>query len=108
MRRENAYTVHALSLLHFVSPLPAALAHLVPEESAPNGAGFGMRPLGTIFDTTPGWGDRARELLNPPEWWLHAYYGESTSTAASTIRWKRHAPRLSRWFFRRLRAAAGA
>jgi len=108
LRKDSPYTMRALSLLHHVSALPPSLAALVPADPMPDGAGFGMRPLGTIFDTTPRWGDRARELLNPPEWWLRAYYGADASTPARTIRWKHHAPRLIRWFFRRVRAAAGA
>ncbi len=103
--RERPFAANGLSLLHYVSPLPASLETLIPAGPGPSHPGFGMRPLGTILTNDVSLSAKLGELINPPSWWLHAYYGQAVSRGDSVIRWGKHAPRVGRWLSRRAKAA---
>jgi len=104
---ERAFAANGISLLHFVSPLPAPLADLVPDTPSPSHPGFGMRPLGAILNNEAKLSEKVRELIFPPSWWMHAYYGQAPAQSENVIRWSKHAPRVGRWLSRRAKAAAG-
>jgi len=106
-RAERTFASNGISLLHFVSPLPKSLAHLVPDTPSPSYPGFGMRPLGAILNNEAKLSEKVRELIYPPSWWLHAYYGQEPARSDNVIRWSKHAPRVGRWLSRRAKAAAG-
>lgn len=108
VRRERPYVANAIGMLHYISPLPASLGHLIPNQDAPSHPGFSMRPLGAIMSSDSSRSEKMRELMYPPSWWLYAYYGASRGESENLVRLRRHAPRVSRWLGRRAKAAIGA
>jgi hypothetical protein len=84
------FVINALRCLHYVVPLPPALARFSPSPAAgaPARVGEIPRPLRAVA---------LRQLLNPPEWWLHAYYGVPVDRSLTGVRMGRHPWRLARW-----------
>jgi hypothetical protein len=90
--------VLALGCLHHVIPLPPALARFAPPPTAQAPAGNGevirtfrsalaRRHPVAIF----------RDVFNPPDWWLHAYYGVPIGQSLTAVRLGRHPWRVARW-----------
>ena len=75
-RLETSYpfVINALRCLHYVIPLPAALARYSPPAASPAPARVGeaIRPLRAILAGGPSTRVLG-ELFSPPDWWLHAY-----------------------------------
>lgn len=92
MRLERSYpfVINALRCLHYVVPLPAALARFSPSpgSGAPARVGEIPRPLRA---------EALGQLFNPPDWWLHAYYGVPLDRSLTGVRFGRHPWRLARW-----------
>jgi hypothetical protein len=99
-RLETAYphVINALRCLHYVIPLPVALARYSPPPGSPPArVGEAIRPLRAILAG----GQPTRvlgELFSPPEWWLHAYYGVSPDRSLIGVWLGRHPWRVARWF----------
>jgi hypothetical protein len=96
------FVINALRCLHYVIPLPAALARYAPPPGspAPSRVGEAIRPLRAILAAGP----PARvlgELFNPPGWWLHAYYGVPPDRSLAAVRLGRHPWRVARWLGQR-------
>lgn len=104
--RELPFVANAISLLHYVTPLPAALARLRPAENlrSPERVGEGFVPISDMLSSGRPMGQFLKDALFPSPWWLHAYYGAAAGTSTSYVRWTKHGPRLVRWGIRRLRA----
>ena len=104
--RELPFVANAISLLHYVTPLPAALARLRPAEDQrlPERVGEGFVPISEMLSSGRPAGQFLKDALFPSPWWLHAYYGAAPGTSTMYVRWTRHGPRLARWGIRRLRA----
>lgn len=98
----DAFVLNALRCLHHVIPLPAALVRYSPPGGSPIPARVGetIRPLRAIL----GGGHPTaaiKELFDPADWWLHAYYGVPTERSLTAVRLGRHPWRVVRWFGRR-------
>jgi hypothetical protein len=98
LETSHAFVLNALRCLHHVVPLPAALARFsAPAGStAPARVGETIRPLRAILEG----GHRTAalgELFNPPDWWLHAYYGIPPERSLTLVRLGRHPWRVARW-----------
>ncbi len=99
-RLETSYpfVINALRCLHYVIPLPAALARYSPPPGAPVPARVGetIRPLRAILAGGP-FTSVLDELSSPPDWWLHAYYGVAPDRSLTGVRLGRHPWRVARW-----------
>ena len=96
------FVINALRCLHYVLPLPAALARYAPPPgfAAPERVGEVIRPLRAILAGGPS--TRVLdELFNPPAWWLHAYYGVPPDRSLTGVRFGRHPWRVARWLGQR-------
>ena len=92
------FVVNALRCLHHVIPLPGTFARFAPPADSPVPARVGetIRPLRAML--AGGHATSAlRELFNPPDWWLHAYYGVPTERSLTGVRLGRHPWRVVRW-----------
>ena len=103
-RLESSYplVINALRCLHYVIPLPAGLARYAPQPGSPAPARIGeaIRPLRAILAGGPPT-NVMDELLNPPDWWLHAYYGVPPDRSLTAVRLGRHPWRVARWLGQR-------
>jgi hypothetical protein len=99
-RLETSYpfVLNALGCLHYVTPLPEVLARFSPPHGsrAPARAGETLRPLRAILAGGPSTAALG-ELFNPPDWWLHAYYGVPADRSLTDVRLGRHPWRVARW-----------
>jgi len=93
-----AFVLNALRCLHYVIPLPAALARYSPPADSPAPARVGetIRPLRAILARRQP-AAVLSELFNPADWWLHAYYGVPTGRTLTAVRLGRHPWRVARW-----------
>ena len=98
LKAEYPFVLNALACLHYVIPLPTALEGYapVPTASIPRGVGQVIHPLRSVLarrrPTV-----MFRELLNPSDWWLHAYYGVPVERSLTGVRLVRHPWRVARW-----------
>ncbi|MEQ1869070.1 MAG: nucleotidyltransferase family protein [Vicinamibacterales bacterium] len=109
VRRASARTLVTLSLMHYLTGLPEALAWARPTSDAPqpSGVGYGFPMLSTV-----NWKERPltstlAELLYPSAWWMHAFYAVPPGCSLAFARWTRHAPRLLHWGLRRVTSQRG-
>lgn len=67
LRRNWPRVVNTITLLHYLVPLPAALAALRPPSGtlAPAGIGLGFPPLGTVRRSPREWPAQWRRLVYP-------------------------------------------
>lgn len=108
MRRRHPRVVNALTLMHYVTPLPRSLAWLRPADDVPvpADAGRGIVLPGELMARGGSRGRTVRGLLAPPEWWLRAYYGVPAGASLMHVRVSRHPGRLLYWLGRRVAARA--
>lgn len=104
LRRTWPRVVNTITLLHYLVPLPEALAAFRPPSDtiAPAGPGTGFPPLGLVQRSPRAWPALWRRLVYPSPWWLHAYYGVPPGRSLAGTRWFRHAPRVAYWAWRRV------
>ena len=99
IERDFPFVVNALGCIHHVVPLPAALRRFVSSSACPppRGVGETMRPLRSIVRR--GRRPRAiiRELFEPPDWWMHAYYNVPIGQSLTRTHLIRHPWRVARW-----------
>lgn len=104
-RLETSYpfVINAVRCLHYVIPLPAALARYSPPPGSPAPARVGeaIRPLRAILAGGPPTRVLG-ELFSPPDWWLHAYYGVPPGRSLTGVRLGRHPCRVARWLGQRV------
>lgn len=88
-----------LQLFGYLIPWPAALARYVaePPQPAPPGVGMGMAPLSSLRRGP----NRLGQMLNPSDWWLHAFYSVPPGRSLALTRIVRHPARLAFWLWRR-------
>jgi hypothetical protein len=91
------FVLNALGCLHYVTPLPGMLARFCPPDGSrpPARVGESPRPLRAILDVSPT--AALVQLFNPPDWWLHAYYGVPAGRSLTGVRLGRHPWRVVRW-----------
>jgi hypothetical protein len=103
------YTVNALRCIHVLIALPPPLCDILikkrSREWQPAQKGQGFLPLSQIF-RLPRKRDKFYALFNPPEWWMHIFYSVPPGKSLFFTRLVRHPAMLSRWLFRRYRAAS--
>jgi hypothetical protein len=98
LEREYPFVVNVLSCLHDVVPLPVALARFAPPASPrPARPGEMMRPLRAILTPGRSIAPVLRELFNPPDWWMHAFYNVPPEASLARVRTFRHPARVARW-----------
>jgi len=104
LEKDYPSVLNGLSCFHHVIPLPPVLARFAPASTAPIPAGVAeaMRPLRWILGQRRPSIAVLRDLFNPPDWWLHAYYGVSAGRSLLPVRAFRHPWRIARWFGLRL------
>ncbi len=100
------FVANIFSILHYVSPLPKKLQGwiTVPQAPPPQGVGLGFPPMTHTLALHKGLLDRARYLLNPPQWWLHGFYNISPGNSITFTRLFKHPKTVVKWLFRRFRA----
>jgi len=103
LHRNAPAVCNALRCAHFVLEIPPLLCDVLrpPNACTPAGAGRGMRPLSRILRPGRPVPEMARELLSPPPWWLHGYYGVPPERSLLGCRLWTHPARVSRWLGRR-------
>jgi hypothetical protein len=108
IQRRHPRVVNALTMMHYVTPLPKALRTIRPASGTrpPRGTGRGMIPLGSVVASGRGVRDLYGRLLYPPDWWMRAFYGVSSRSLGAT-RWGRHLWRVAYWMGRRVFVSAG-
>ena len=104
IERDFPFVVNALGCLHHVVPLPSALRRFVPSPACPlpRRAGETMRPLRSIVRRGRPPGDVVRELFEPPDWWMHAYYNVPMGQSLRRTYLLRHPWRVARWLHLRI------
>jgi hypothetical protein len=102
------YTVNALRCIHALITLPSPLRDILIEKRSeqwqPAQKGEGFIPLSQI-SRLPRKQDKFHALLIPSEWWMHIFYAVPPGKSLFFTRLVRHPAMLSRWLFRRYRAA---
>lgn len=76
--------------------------------AAAGGVGLGMTPLSELMAGGAGVVGTLRALLDPPPWWLHAYYGVAADRSLWPCRVFRHPAKVTKWIARRLLAVAAS
>ncbi len=109
LQKNQANTVNALRCIHALIPLPGALLERLIDKPGkhawrPANMGKGFTPLSKISQLSNKRG-KFRALLLPSEWWTHIFYAVAPGKSLTYIRLVRHPFALSRWLFRRYRAA---
>ncbi len=100
--RRYPLVLSTLSLLHFLTPLPADLLAVAPVKIGPRPEGVGQE-----FDGWPrqamagqhrkGWPLILRDTFWPPEWWLRLYYGLGSAGPLVWGRWLGHPLQVLAW-----------
>jgi hypothetical protein len=72
------------------------------------GTGLGMRPLSNIAASNARTSAKLAELLAPPAWWLHGFYGIPAESSLFVCRSVHHPLTVGRWLLRRLAAGVSA
>jgi hypothetical protein len=105
VERDFPFVVNALGCLHHVVQLPAVLGRFVPPsaDSLPRRIGETMRPLRSILERGGPPRDIVRELFEPPDWWMHAYYNVPPGRSLTRTQLFDHPWRVAQWL--RLRVA---
>jgi hypothetical protein len=104
LERDEPFVLNVLRCLHYVVPLPTALAHLAPPRTWPTPvrAGETLPPLRAL-SVQENRIDALRGLVvDPPAWWLHAYYGVPLDRPLGVVRLWRHPCRVAYWMRRRV------
>jgi len=106
---ENRYpfVISTLRCLYYLAPLPQTLREKIGPivAPAPDGVGYGLRPISQTINKTVPLKQMFRRLFYPSDWWLHAYYGVAPGEKLWPTRWTTHPARVARWLWRRLRAS---
>jgi Uncharacterised nucleotidyltransferase len=99
LEADYPFVLNALSCFHHVCSLPPALNRFAPSSAAPvpDRIGESMRPLRSILVRRRPIAGVLSDLLDPPGWWLHAYYGVAPERSLAGVRCVRHPWRLARW-----------
>lgn len=92
LRIDHPFVSNALSLMHFVTPLPPLLTDLQPtmDRAAPTGVGQSCKSLEMILQGGRTVSDVLRDLLYPSDWWLRLYYGVDPRLSLLWCRWVQH------------------
>lgn len=98
---DSPRTVVTLSLMHYLTGLPDALARLRPTAPAPAGVGENVPMLSSLEWRLAALPATLTQLLYPSPWWMHGFYGVPPERSLAGVRWSRHAPRAARWLVRR-------
>ncbi len=107
LARSYAFVINTIRCLHYVCPLPDQLLYKLgaPPADPPAGVGQGLAPLSLLFARRSTLWRGTRQLLAPPDWWLHVYYAVPPEYSVAPARWVRHPHRVVYWLVRRWRAA---
>jgi len=110
LARKYPNVMNTIALMHYITPLPAALESLRPPVSAPAPAGIGhnLVPLATLSWRGQGLRHSVGELLYPSPWWMHAYYGVPVHSSLFRVRWGRHLGNVAYCGLRRIRTACAS
>jgi hypothetical protein len=97
--RRFAMVTNTLRCLHGYVTLPSELMRLAPDPQSRRPAGVGqiMRPLRSIVAGGRPLASIFRELFDPPEWWMHAYYDVPPGQSLAHVRLVRHPWRVACW-----------
>ena len=102
IRAQYPRIIAVIRCAHCVLPLPQQLTkHIAPPARRPARAGEGMRPLSAIVNSGNPPHRTLAELLNPPAWWMHGYYGIDPDRSLAACRLVKHPANLMRWLGRR-------
>ncbi len=106
LKEKQPHVTNTLRCLHFLSPLPVALAEKLgaPTVRAPSGVGDGFPPLSSIDSSAGSLAARLKKLLDCSDWWRHIYYAVPPERGLTRVRWIRHPARIIYWLTRRLLA----
>ena len=98
------HVLNTLRCLNYIIPLNPELSGIVNVQQQPmlQGVGQIMLPLSTIFNARSSQSEKMRRLFNPPDWWLHLYYGVNPRHKLLFVKCVRHPLRLCQWAFNRL------
>ncbi len=107
LKQRFPFVITVMQCLHYLNPIPQAVREYVPAPRAPTpmGTGAGMLPLSRILRARKPKLQKARELLYPSDWWLHAFYNVPPDHSLWPTRWFRHPLKIMRWLWRRFLAS---
>ncbi len=106
IRKNYPRVLAGIRSAHFVIPLPGNLRRItgVPRQ-APAHVGRGMRPLSAILNRGNSPFLAMAELLHPPAWWMHGYYGVDPDHSLAHSRLVSHPVSIARSLARRVVAS---
>lgn len=110
LRQDLPTLANQLRNLHLLKPLPAMVEPVLqplPSSSSVN-AGQCLRPLSTIFQSKQPLVSKILEVLIPPTWWTHGFYGLNPTQSLSINRIFTHPITVMRWWLRRRAARKNA
>lgn len=104
LRAEFPEVGTTIQMLGYLVPWPGPLQRYLPGPTAraPQGVGCGVIPLSRLRHRR----DWLIRLLNPSDWWLHAFYNVPPGHSLATTRALRHPLRVMYWLWRRRGARA--
>jgi hypothetical protein len=107
LRRAFPALAVALQMIAMVFAPQTSLSAAGALAPRPDGVGLGMTPLSELLSSQAAVPAKLAALLDPPPWWLHAYYGVPADKSLWPCRMVRHPARVTHWIVRRLLAVAG-
>ena len=103
IQSEFPFLINVFRCLHPLIFLPQNLATLAPPpRKALKDVGRGMLPLRDIFSRQNSWKKIFRQLFQPPEWWLHIFYGVAPDKTLLWVKLIGHPFRVASWLTIRL------
>jgi hypothetical protein len=107
LRERTPFVLNALSLLDLVTPLSEPVRRQIePYERAVDGVGVSCRPLSESVRWNRPLAAVARDVFDPPQWWLRLYYGIGPRRAVRLHRGVIHPLSVGWWIGRRAVAYA--
>ncbi len=110
MKEKQPHTINTLRCLHFLSPLPVALAERLsaPTVRAPSGVGNVFPTLSSMDNRPDSFAEKIGRLVAYSlcsDWGLHIYYAVPPERSLTQVRLIRHPARMFYWIARRLWAS---
>jgi hypothetical protein len=105
LAKKYPYLPNFLGLLHFVSPLPAALKRFIPDYPPPLNCGELIATVSYELRRHKTRWSAMHSLFNPPEWWFRSYYGVAPNASSRLLGQIAHRMQVTKWFARRAIAA---
>ena len=110
LSKKYSHVINTLRCLHYIAPLPESWRHSVPDLPEPTqhplqGVGKCMPALSRIIGNntqSKNKTSKTKQLLSPPQWWLHLHYSINPSHSLFAARIWHHPVRVLRMLLLRV------